>query len=360
MGINGVRDALRRFARLTSCSLFMLVALLSVAQQGRADDGAWLYEAQVPVADQSARARLTAAGDALAQVLTRLTGLAELPPSDTLARALAAPDLYYNQFRFQPDGDGGLLLRVQFVPDAVLNLIRQANLPVWRANRPSVLAWVVLDDGLERRILGSGNPHPTIDALLQRARERGLPLQLPLMDLTDQLAVEPAAVWGRLSQPLLEGSQRYGADIVLVGRLQQRADGNLAGSWEFWLDGEVRQLDVENREPTPLGLAGADLVADELSGRYAVLDRGSRSVELNVSAVSSAADYADLLGYLASLEFVDDVAVSSVRGDRLGVRLITAADAAQLEELFRLDRRLIPDRLSMSVGPALELVWQRR
>ncbi|MFU8816069.1 MAG: DUF2066 domain-containing protein [Pseudomonadales bacterium] len=355
-----MRDALNRFSSLRWLALVMLVGLPLLAPAGRADGGAWLYEVQVPVADQSARARLQSAAEGLSQVLTRLTGLTELPGSEPLQRALAAPDLYYNEFAFAPDGDGGLLLQLQFVPNAVLDLMRQANLPVWGANRPSALAWVVLDDGVERHILGSGSDHPSIEALRQRARERGLLLQLPLLDLADQLAVVPAAVWGRLSQPLLEASQRYGTDLLLVGRMERRPDGGLIGDWEVWLGGDVRQYRHDDLEPAAAGVAAADLVADELAARYAVLDGGTRILNLNISAVGSAADYADLLRYLSTLEFVDDVSVVSVSGDRLGVRLTTAADAAQVQELFRLDRRLVADRLSMSIGPALDLVWQGR
>jgi uncharacterized protein len=316
----------------------------------------------VPVADQSPRARLESAGAGLGQVLTRLTGLTALPRNEAVDRALAAPDLYYSQFGFRRGGDGELLLHLQFVPDAVLNLIRQANLPVWRANRPTVLAWAVVDDGNGgRQILSSAATHPVGDALKQRASERGLPLILPLMDLEDQLLVEPAIVWGRLSQPLLEASQRYGADILLIGRVQLQPDGNWTGSWEFWLEENVRELEQQATDPALLGAVAADLVSDELAARFAVMDTGSsRRLELAVSAVDGAADYADLLRYLGGLEIVDEVDVRFLSGDRLGVSLVTVADPDQLQDMFRLDRRLLPDPMRPALGPALELVWQRR
>ena len=343
-------------------ALALAAGLLLATVPGRAAEVSWLYDVQVPVEDQSALARLDAAGRALAQLLTRLTGLSSVPRTEEVQRAIAAPDLYYNQFRFEPADDGeGLVLRLQFVPQAVLKLVRDAGLPIWRSNRPSVLAWLVVDDGAgSREVLGAGSDHPLVAALRDRARERGLPLKLPLMDLADQLAVEPAAVWGRLSQVLLPASQRYGSDIVLVGRLQQRPPEGWVVSWEFWVDGDVRSMDQEASEPGPLGRAGADLVADELAGRYAVLDRGVRRVDLAVSAVRGVDDYAALLRYLGGLEFVEQVMVSSVSGDRLGVSLITAAETEQLLELFRLDRRLFPDSLNSLPGSTLELVWQRR
>jgi len=361
-GIRRVGNALRRFRPLHLLSLLVLVGLTFGAPAVRADDVLWLYEVQVPVADQSARTRLEAAGAGLAQVLMRLTGQTALPRNDAVDRALAAPDLYYSQFGFRRGAAGELLLHLEFVPAAVLNLIRQANLPVWRANRPTVLVWAVVDDGIGgRQILSSAAGHPVSDALKQRASERGLPMILPLMDLEDQMLVEPAIVWGRLSQPLLDASQRYAADILLIGRIQMQPDGTWSGSWEYWLDENLREFEQQATDPGQLGAAAADLVSDELSARFAVMDTGSsRRLELAISAVENAADYADLLRYLGGLEIVDEVDVWFLSGDRLGVSLVTVADPDQLQDMFRVDRRLLPDPMRPALGPALELVWHRR
>lgn len=351
----------RRFRLRHPLTLLVLLGLSLGAAAARSDDVLWLYEVQVPVADQSPRARLEAAGTALAQVLTRLTGLTDLPRNEAVDRALAAPDLYYNQFGFRRGEAGELLLHLQFVPQSVLDLIRRGNLPIWRANRPTVLAWTVVDDGTgERRIVNAGAAHPVAEGLKQRAQERGLPLILPLMDLEDQMLVEPAMVWGRLTQPLLEASERYPADILLIGRVQLQPDGRWLGNWEFWLEDDVRELEQQAEEPAQLGAAAADLVSNELAARFAVLDSGARRLELAVSAVESAADYADLLRYLGGLEIVDEVDVRFVSADRLGISLVTVAEPDQLQDLLRLDRRLLPDPYRPALGPALELVWQRR
>jgi uncharacterized protein len=357
-----VRNAHKRFRPLDLLSLLILVGLTFGSLAPRADDVLWLYEVQVPVADQSPRARLDSARVALAQVLTRLTGLAALPGNAVVDQALAAPDVYYNQFGFRRGAAGELLLHLEFMPEAVLNLIRQANLPVWRANRPTVVAWAVVDDGNGgRQILSSAAAHPVTDALKQRASERGLPLILPLMDLEDQMRVEPAIVWGLLSEPLLEASQRYAADILLIGRIQLEPGGGWTGRWDFWLEENVRELEQQAIDPAALGAAAADLVSDELAARFAVIDTGSsRRLELAVSAVEGAADYADLLRYLGGLEIVDEVDVRFLSGGRLGVSLVTVADTDQLQDMFRVDRRLLPDPMRPTLGPALELVWQKR
>jgi len=314
-------------------------------------------------------------------VLTRVTGLPSVPRGEAVEAALAAPDLYFNQFVFEraapppdaatlgtaPDaaqsnvapGASDLLLRLQFIPSAVLGLVREAGMPVWRSERPSVIAWLVEDDGQGRHILASGAQHPVVRALEDRAWERGVPLRLPLMDLDDQLQVEPGAVWGRLSQALVPASERYGADIILIGRLQVQGDDSYAGSWEFWVDGDVRALDQAGEPPEAVGAGAVDFLADELVQRYAVVDRGVRELRLGVSALRGPADYAQLLRYLSGLEFVDDVRVVRVRGDRLELALRTTAEAERLLTMFRVDGLLFADQLSGPGGGDLELVWRQ-
>jgi uncharacterized protein len=340
---------------------WLLAAVLGAAPL-HAEEVSWLYDVQVPVADQSASARLEAGGRALTQVLSRITGLASVPTSEPVSRALATPDRYYSQFGFEraPDGDG-LMLRVQFVPAAVLDLVRAAELPVWRSSRPRVIAWVAVEDTTgERQILSAASEQALADGVLGRARERGLPLQLPLLDLEDQLAVDPAAVWGRLSQSLLPASERYDADIVLVGRVQQRGEDAWSSSWEFWVDGDILHLDGEGPDAETLGRAAADLVADELARRYAVLGGSLGRLDMAVSALQGARDYAQLLRYLGDLEFVDELLVSRVEGDRVYLSLLTSAEPDQLLELFRLDQRLFSNSLDDAGDVTLDLVWQRR
>ena len=221
----------------------------------------WLYQVAVPVADQSTAERERAASEALLALLTRLTGLAYVPRTEEVAAALKAADGYYSEFRFAAalsppgsessegpgasQGKDALNLVIQFDPDPVLALIRAAGLPIWRATREKVLVWVVLNDGAERSLVGATSDLPLVAGLTAQARVRGLSLTLPLLDLEDQLAVDPAAVWGRLSQVVDPASVRYGADVLLLGRIERDAFGVWTSDWEFWLDGVVVPFNTE-------------------------------------------------------------------------------------------------------------------
>lgn len=366
----------QRDRRLRALPRFLLLMILLLPGSPRATEVVpWLYEVGVPVADQSAAERSRAAADGLKKLLTRLTGLAYVPMTPEVTEALDQPDRYYNEFRFarvaadpaDPPADpenparDGLELVIQFDPDPVQALIRAAGLPIWRAQRERVLVWVVLAEGSGRQILGATSDVPLIAGLNEGARDRGLPLTLPLLDLEDQLAVDPAAVWGRLSQAIDPASRRYGADVLLLGRItpSETADaGGWDGDWEFWVDGVVVPFTTSGTDLAGQGREAVEVLADELAARRVVHGRQAGQLQLAVSGIRSPADYGALLNYLNSLEFVQKVGVSGLEGGRLLLLLDTPADPDRLLGTFERDGQLYDDQLALVDDADLRLVWR--
>ena len=151
---------------------------------GAGDVVPWLYEVAIPVETQSRQERQSASSKGLLTVLTRLTGLAHVPRTPEVAAALTCAESYYNEFRFvrKPLTDAlELVIRFDRVP--VLELIKQADLPIWRSSRAQVVAWVVVSDGIERSLLSTADQSTVVEAMNQQARARGIPLSLPLLYL---------------------------------------------------------------------------------------------------------------------------------------------------------------------------------
>lgn len=344
--------------------LTLLLTLLPLGAVQPAEVVPWLYEVSVPVANQSDGERRRASSEGLVVLLSRLTGLAHVPRTEAVNQALAAPEGYYNEFHFARDdaaaaaGESGLRLVVQFDPDPVLNLIRRADLPIWRASRERVLVWAVMQEGAERAIVGATSTSPLVRGLNEQARARGLPLNLPLLDLEDQLAVDPAAVWGRLSQVIDPASARYGADMLLFGRITASPDGAWQSDWEFWVDGVLVPFTAEGADLEAQGREVVDVLADELAERRVVVAREAGRLAISVSGVVNPADYGALLGYLRSLEFVQNVGVSGIRDGRLWLVVDTPAEAPRLLETFERDQRLFDDQLALIDGADLRLVWR--
>jgi hypothetical protein len=338
----------------------------------------WLYEVAVPVQDQSAAERRRASSEGLLRLLTRLTGLTFVPRTPEVTEALDNPDGFYNEFRFArversatelPQTQAGqsavvsqpnsqLELVIQFDPEPVQALVRSAGLPIWRAQRERVLVWAVLMDEAGRQIVGAASDLPLVDGLNQRARDRGVPLTLPLLDLEDQLAVDPAAVWGRLTQVIDPASRRYGADVLLLGRISPDGAGGWLSDWEFWVDGVVVPFEAEHTDLLAHGTDAVDVLANELAARRVVHGRQAGQLQLAVSGVRTPADYGALLGYVKSLEFVQSVGVTGMRDGRIWLLVDTPAEPDRLLSTFERDRQLFDDQLALLDSADLRLVWR--
>lgn len=362
---------------LTTLLLSLLGTLFLPRALCAAEVVPWLYEVAVPVENQSDRERSRASSEGLLKLLTRLTGLTYVPRTPEVTEALNNADGYYNEFRFSrverplaetdpiPPGKPGvsqtvnqLELVIQFDPEPVQALIRTAGLPIWRAQRERVLVWAVVVDEAGRQIVGAASDLTLVDGLNQRARDRGVPLTLPLLDLEDQLSVDPAAVWGRLSQVIDPASRRYGADVLLLGRITSDAAGGWTSDWEFWVDGVVVPFDAENADLMIHGIDAVDVLADELAARRVVHGGQAGQVHLAVSGVRTPADYGALLGYVKSLEFVQNVGVTGMRDGRIWLLVDTPAEPDQLLMTFERDRQLYNDQLALLDNADLRLVWR--
>ena len=292
------------------------------------------YEAEVEVADQSPAARRSAARVGLERVLIRLSGTAPLPEGPVLREALSQPGRYYDRFLSVADDR----LKLFFTPSALLELIDQAKLPLWPLRRPPAIAWLALEANSVRQIVRGG--HPLAMALVAEARQRGFEVRLPLMDLRDQLRVQPAAVWGRSSLVLAEASRRYGTEAVLIGRLRQDGMDGWSGAFAYWQEGEEFAIEVNNLELAQAGVAGAGFLANALASRDAIAWRPTEPRSLVVGGIASPSDYGGLLRYLAGLEYLQAVAVIGVDQDRLDIQVSSRAETGRLLRLLQADGRL--------------------
>ncbi len=292
------------------------------------------YEAEVEVADQSAFMRRRAARAGLEQVLIRLSGTTPLPAQPLLREALSQPERYYDRYLFVADDR----LKLFFTPSALLELIDRAKLPLWPLRRPPAIAWLALEANGARRIVRGG--HPLAAALVAEARRRGFEARLPLMDLRDQLRVQPAAVWGRSSLVLAQASRRYGAEAVLTGRLRQGADGRWSGEFAHWQGSDEFTLQVNGLDFSQAGAAGAGFLADAMAGRAALAWRPTEVTSWVVGGIASPQHYGGLLRHLAGLEYLQAVAVVGLRQDRLDIQVSSRAEVGRLLTLLQADGRL--------------------
>ncbi|MFT5014241.1 MAG: hypothetical protein ACJAX5_003529 [Patiriisocius sp.] len=307
-----------------------------------------LYVADVYVTSESEAQRLSGSRASLLQVLVRVSGTQAVADDEQIRQALSNPSRFYYQYSYQSTDREfqigneivpGRILRINFEPNSIAALLRNAGFPVWGSNRPSVLLWVAVNDDRERRLMTESAADPVSQALTELAKERGLPMFYPLLDLEDAASLSAAEVWGAFLDRIDAASVRYNPDSILSGRVQQLVDGQWRGYWAYRIDGRWTRVEGVAGTPTELVSEVVDQLADKLAARYAV---GSLkgAVTLRVEGIDSAQAYAAVLGYLKSLAPVLDTYVVSVEGNDVVFKLSTEGQQQQLVEIIGLDRKM--------------------
>ena len=351
-----------RFARVCRWMFWALTALSFHANAASID---WLYDVDVPVADQSGDARVGGFKQALAVVLKRVSGLAEIPSNAAVNAALESPQRFFVEYRYRTVDNpvpGAtptkvLLLSVRFAESAIQKLIAEAGLPQWSSKRPTTIAWIVVVDGSARSVLGSSDPDPLLIAMRARARERGLPVVWPVMDLEEQGQVPASAVSSANAAVLEAASQRYSADQTLIGRVTH-ANNTWSAEWQVWQHGNQQRFVVESPTADAAGTAVVDRIVELLVARYVVASGNQERIQLRVDGIANVGDYGALLKYLGGLDFIGAVRVEEIRPDVVLLSVATRTPWDRLRDLLALDGRLEP---AEQVDPAADrrmLTWR--
>ena len=299
-----------------------------------------LYEAEVPVAGQSPQERADAVRTALNQVLIKVTGNREISTDPKVGDLLDNAERYMQQYRYRqvhadpvagiPGSTVSQALWVHFDPTAVTRYLSGKQIPVWGKTRSAALLWLAVDQGDQRYIVAGDKADDLQQVILQQAARRGVRVFLPLFDLEDQLNLSFADVWGNFEQSIDKASQRYQADVVLVGRVYQPQPGTWQGRWTLYEGHNSRNWDVDGADINDVVGQGIDELADTLAGQFAqvISETVKDSAMLEVTGVTSIDDYARVVNYLGGLESVAQVQVQQVAGDDLTLQLSLLSDPA--------------------------------
>ena len=342
----------------------------------------WLYQVDQYVADQGEQTRREAAQRSLLRVVSRVSGLVSVPRNASITQALRNPERYYAKYvYFDPKSVGAnglnridnakesdaseLAVRFTFQPAMIKQLARNAKLPTWWSRRPLTLVWMVLDEPDGRSVVDQGAVSIR-GALDYAAHQRGLPVLLPAMDLDDSMLVNTGVVWGKFTDVLDQASDRYDAGQYLVGRFSvQEVLGErfFTGEWLVRSEGGDLSRFIRGADINTVAEIGIDMAAQSMLDQHLVFADAPQRHELIVSGITDIRAYSDLLEYLQSLEFVDNLMLMSMWQNTLKLRVNTAATDEQLRNLLLDDGRFDLASKSTSVDPdartpAPEFVWR--
>jgi hypothetical protein len=336
------------FARL----LIPLLALVSVAPTYAAEEVRNLYEAEVVVADKGAQVRREAFGAALLKVVVKVSGSRDASASPLVVEAMAGPDRYVQQFRYDnvasaPAAEASaenpaLELWVQFDARAVDALIREAGLPVWGRVRPSVLVLVAIEAAGTRELLSSDDPQGWAEFIQRAAGERAVPMVLPLMDLEDRGQLRASDVWAGFEDNVQRAAERYQSEGVLLGRVYELAPNYWEARWRLLLEDSRNEWLDQGEGLDVVLLAGVHEIADRLASRFGGFTGTTTAsgVALEVTGIRTLRDYARTLQYLDSLDEVSRVDVTRVDSDSVSFRVDARGGRETVRQVIALGRTL--------------------
>lgn len=258
---------MRLFPRL------LALCCVAVAVPGMAAPLSDLYKVYEPVASQQPAEREEALRKAFDTLVLRLTGEAETN-QPAIAQLRKDPQQLVSRYAYEDNA-----MVVSFDPLTTERALRSAGLSLWGPDRPSILVWWLGESVDGSQLVGDAQEGAA--DLQAAAQHRGLPLRLPLADLSEQLAANAEAVAAKDPQALNEVSERYDADGLLAVVARQN-DDTWQANWRLWLGDKQTQGAASGDSRAALADAVMLAVSRFLAPQYRVAPGEMSEITLEV------------------------------------------------------------------------------
>lgn len=255
------------------------LSLISLASQAETVKG--LYQVREPVSSQAPEERTQATQRALETLVIRLTGDPKAVQNPGLAPIQKDPQQIISQYGFEAGPPE--VLKVDFDPASTQAALRRAGLSLWGANRPTILSWWLNESTEGSSLVGDGQASAA--PLRRAAQHRGLPLRLPLADLSEQLVATAPNLEGADPAPLRDASDRYNADALLAVHAREEG-GQWQAKWQLWLGDKKEAGSVEGADQAALADAVMLAVNQRLAPRFVVKPGASGEQLLEVQGMN--------------------------------------------------------------------------
>ncbi|MCJ8295586.1 MAG: DUF2066 domain-containing protein [Colwellia sp.] len=320
--------------------IFLIFTLFSANSPALEVDD--LYQADVIVDSQSRAQREQAIKQALQGVFLKVGGKKSVLTHKVLQQAQKRASRYVSQYRYQRQGDE-LSLVVSFNEDKVNQLFKEANLALWGSLRPQVLLWLIDEQGVSRNIVASNADTDIPASVNDFSKQRGLPIIMPLMDLTDSEQVVLSDFWGYFPEQIQQASLRYFADTVVVMRvsdsslvndedkaktssladdfscgllcLQDEVESAKVLDWRVYTQGTLYTQKYQGVNKVALINQGLSDITELIYQSYALLTSAENDFIIEVKNVTSLKNDTQLFDFLVDLSAVKRVTLISAQGN---------------------------------------------
>ncbi|MFB9937939.1 DUF2066 domain-containing protein [Shewanella indica] len=322
-------------------SLFCATTLVQAVEVKQLD------EATVAVGSRSSAEKSKGLKKALEDVILKNSGSRSALESPEIQAKLANANALVSQFGYL-DTEEGLKLKANFEHRKIVDMLREAGLPVWGKQRPLTLFWLSTDINNERVILSDDSSAEERKAFADASMERGVPLMFPLMDLDDLMRINVNDVRGLFADTVATASTRYQADFFAMGALE--ANGS-EFNYQLVL---YPKTDISQSFGQPLlnrqGQAASKdeavaemmlSLSDYFVSRYAIADSGDGLLsKVRFTGISQMKQLVEIEAFLDQLSAVREVSLSTLQGDSATFKVQLFGSEDDLKNLLRLEPRL--------------------
>ncbi len=320
-----------------------------------------LDQASVPVESRSNADKNTALKAAMAKVIVKNTGDASVLQNPVIAAQVKNPNGFLVQFGYE-DKEGQLYLKGQFDERRIIQLLRQAQVPVWGKQRPLVLVWLSFqDENMQRNLLSDASEQELRKLFEQDATDQGVPLLFPVMDLDDMMQVSEADVRGNFPEAVSSASGRYQADYFALANIQQQADGMTTYRFDLYPMKEDSGIWRPLTESAMTVVSDAEAVNAMVSGlsqyfvsQYAVADSGfNEEVSVVFEGIDTMTKLKALEQYVGQLTVAKTAVIASIQGAKVVYRFTLFGSEKDLERQLNLEPRL--EAVTLPLEPFAEI-----
>ncbi|MCD6040061.1 MAG: hypothetical protein K0S27_1461 [Gammaproteobacteria bacterium] len=306
-----------RATGLIGLNLFLLLMTLPALAM-KVDS---LYKSTVPVTTQGATERSHAVQEALSQVLIKVSGSTQILSSSNLKARLGTADTLIQQMGYitPPSNKNRVpyLLEVQFDPMGIHQWLRDAGIAEWDQNRPLIIAWIAYEAPGHPSEIVNNDLTPEIATLFkQNAEQYGLPLILPLMDMTDFHQISTTDVIDGTLANLTNAAKRYASDAMLIGQVTQ-ASHSLVSRWKLVLGDQQWEWNLAGQSIADIAPPLMTHIMTTLATRFAIITTNTiqKDLLLKVTGITHYPDFAQLTRYLTHLPPVANVEIIKISPD---------------------------------------------
>lgn len=314
-----------------------------------------LYSAQVMVQSQSSNDRTQALKQALQAVLLKVGGQTSVLTHPQIISQLSRAERFVSQYGYARI-DQQLWLNVRFDENKINQIFSAAALPIWGNLRPQTLLWLIDEQQFSRSIIGENGQEQTVKQVYDFAKQRGLPIRLPIIDLQQADQINVADLWGRFKQPIFDYSVRYQAESLAVIRLSDFSlvspmtdateqcslcQSQITGDVTLFNQDTVFNQSFTANTKQQVLIQALQALAEQVFVQYAQSSAAQNKLAIEVTAISTLMQYQQVVDFLENLSSVQAVTLTQRNNTSYQFSIEVSGQASTLLAALKLTKQLV-------------------